>query len=107
MEKRIVAAIAGVVWLSAVGSAAVLSYALNRPAVTVEGTGLQTAAFQGESCLRPATDEVIGSSVLELPAVVIVGEAQPATGVAEMQGVDDVIIGPGTVTYPAGAPSAR
>lgn len=107
MEKRIVAAIAGIVWLSAAGSAAVLSYTLNRPVATVEAAARQTAAFQGESSLRPPADELIGSSVLELPTVVIVGQAQPGTGVAEMQGADDVVIGPGIVTYPTGAPSAR
>jgi hypothetical protein len=101
MEKRSAAAVVGVVWLSAVASAATLSYVVNRPAVIVEGTTTGAVSRTAGSHLRPNVDEVNESPVLELPTVVIVGEVPvPRTGVAEMQRVDDVIVGPGVVTHP-------
>jgi hypothetical protein len=97
MEGRIIAAIAGVIWLAALASAVVLVYAINRPAAVVPSGSPQAAAFTGASSLHPSADDdtFIGSSVLELPTITIVG-----TGVAEMQGKDEVIIGPGVVTHP-------
>jgi hypothetical protein len=100
VEKRIAAAIAGVVWLSALASAAGLSFGLNRPVAVEESTTGVATRTAGSYLVPAAADEKVGTSVLEVPTVTIVGEVPPSTGAAEMQRPDDVIIGPGIVTYP-------
>jgi hypothetical protein len=101
MEKRSAAAVVGTVWLSAVATAAVLSYVVNRPAVIAEGMTTGVATRTEASHLRPTVDEINDSPVLELPTVIIVGD-RPAgrRGIAEMQRPDDMVIGPGLVTHP-------
>ena len=95
MSKRVAALVAGGLWLAGVGLIVAVSFARPKPAAV--GVEMLSASVQGESQLLPAQEEMVWSSELEIPTVVVVGNAQ---GVTEMQGKDDVIIGPGTVTYP-------
>jgi hypothetical protein len=108
MKKRIVAVIAGGIWLSAVGSAALLTYALDRPLELSAPTRSGGMAMLRNVHLGEAAEETVASSTLELPTSTIVGNAPGADvpaaparrSVAEMQGGYDVIIGPGVVTHP-------
>jgi len=103
MKKRIIAAIAGGVWLAAIGSAAALAYAIDRPVVLVQTTSSRAVTARGQSQLLEAADEeaTIDPSALEMPGATIVGyPSSTQLGVAEMQGADDMTIGPGVVTYP-------
>jgi hypothetical protein len=103
MKKRIIAAIAGGVWLAAIGSAAALTYAIDRPVVFVPTTSSRAVAARGQSQLAETADEqaTIDQSAMEMPGATIVGYP-PSTqlGVAEMQGAGDLTVGPGVVTYP-------
>jgi predicted TIM-barrel enzyme len=107
MKKRIIAAIAGGIWLSAVGTAATLSYAITRPVVLLDAARVGHASMAGATQLREAVEETIESSVLEMPTVTIVGYYSPAMsspserlrGATEMQRADDLIIGHGVVTH--------
>jgi hypothetical protein len=103
MKKRIVAAVAGGVWLAAIGSAAALTYTLDRPIVLVHTSSSQAATTQSPTQLLEAAQEetTIDPSALVMPEAIIVGNPSSARpGVAEMQGADDVTIGPGVVSYP-------
>jgi hypothetical protein len=108
MKKRIVAAIAGGVWLAAIGSAAVVTYAIHRPVVLGHATSSRAATARSHTeLLEAAEDETtVDSLAMEMPGATIVGYLStlpPALstrlGVAEMQGADDLTIGPGVVTH--------
>jgi hypothetical protein len=113
MKKRVVAAITGGVWIAAIGSAVVLTYALNHPHHLRSATSSWTPNAREAIEPRQAVDEPeVVSQVLEIPTVVIVGELAPPAlrgavqerGVTEMQSPDDLIIGPGVVRHQPASP---
>ncbi len=111
MNKRIVAAITGGVWLAAIGSAVALTYALNRPLEVHHVAQSWPSRDLDVAAPRPVVDEGrmdLAPPVLQMPPMVVFGTAatEPRDrGVAEMQGPGGLIIGPGVVTYPAKVPS--
>jgi hypothetical protein len=119
MRKRIVAAITGVVWLAAVGSAVALTYALHRPLEIRQVARSWPARWLDVSAVRQVVDEAreerVAPSFLPMPAMVVRGDLESETaptaaqtlGVAQMQAPDEVVIGPGVVTYPLAGPSKR
>jgi|SRR5579859_2970895 len=103
MKKRIIAAIAGGVWLAGIGSAAALTYDLDRPLVLIPATSSRTLTAGGSTQLLEAAHEetTVESSAVVMPEATIV--AYPSStppGATEMQGTTDLIIGPGVVTHP-------
>jgi hypothetical protein len=119
MKKRIVAAITGGVWLAAIGSAVALTYALHRPLEVRQVTRSSPARSLDVPAARQVVDEEHEArgapSFLLMPAMVVRGDLESETaptaaqtrGVAEMQAPDQVVIGPGVVTYPSARPSKR
>ena len=108
MKKPILIAMTGGVWVAAIGSAAVLAYALNRPLVLRDVANSRPARGRYVAESRTAVDETrCASTAVEMPAMVVVGRLAPtgrrpsaqARGVAEMQGHDEAIIGSGFVTH--------
>lgn len=91
MNKWIVVAS---VWTAGLASAALLTYTLNHPLDDAHAADVMSAyaAHARQTADEPAVD----TAVLELPMVTILGHLR---GTAEMQGTDDLIIGPGTVTH--------
>jgi hypothetical protein len=87
------------VWVLAIASAVLLTYKIHRPLVSHE-TPVSTRA-PSEPLARQEADEpdvdATEEQILVMPVVVIVGHMR---GSAEMQGARDLVIGPGTVTYP-------
>jgi hypothetical protein len=86
------------VWMAALASAALLTYKLDR---TVEYARAANAmsAYAAHATQAADDEPVVDTAepaVLYLPMVNIVGHLR---GTAEMQGTDDLIIGPGTVTH--------
>jgi hypothetical protein len=119
MKKRIVAAITGGVWLAAIGSAVALTYALHRP-LEVRQVGRSSPARgldvpAARQVVEEEREERGAPSFLLMPAMVVRGDLQsetapaptPTRGAAEMQAPDEVVIGPGVVTYPPAARSKR
>jgi hypothetical protein len=96
MKKWFVSSVA--VWMAAIGSAAFLIHKINGPLDQVQAADTMPAyaAEPTQAADEPVVDRA-EPAVLELPVVTIVGRVR---GTAEMQGKDDLIIGPGTVTYP-------
>ena len=96
MKKWFVTTVA--VWVVAATSAVLLVYKIHRPLEYVPPAGANAMSlFAGhptQEVDEPALDEE--PPVLELPPVTIVGSLR---GSAEMQGGDDVVIGPGVVTH--------
>jgi hypothetical protein len=105
MKKRILAAITGGVWIAAIGSAAALTYTLNRP---VELRDVSSWSGRTRDVDNPR-QAVEGTAVVlhaeEMPAMVVVGHLRQRRGVAEMMPPDDLIIGPGVVTHVPEGPS--
>jgi hypothetical protein len=109
MNKRIIAAITGGVWLLAVGSAIAVGFVLDRPLVLRDDSGswLSRARRINPARQIAVEEEAAESPVLQVPTVLIIGNLRsdglraPATGrgVAVMQAPDEVIIGPGVVTH--------
>jgi hypothetical protein len=98
MSRQWIATLAAI-WLTAVGSAVLLIGVLEHQRAS---EGATTTAPTAEVYPTQEADEPVVEAteapVLEVPALTIV--APRPGGVAEMQGTDDLIIGPGIVTYP-------
>jgi hypothetical protein len=106
MKKRILAAITGGVWIAAIGSAAALTYALNRPVELRDVTSSWSVKTRDVDNPRQAVEETaVVSYAEEMPAMVVVGHLRRGRGVAEMMPPDDLIIGPGVVTHVPEGPS--
>ena len=88
---------AGLVWVAAIASAALLVDKLNpspdRPSVVGEVPASSDLRAQG---VEETIVDTAEPTLLEMPMVTIVGRFR---GAAEMQGVGAVIIGPGIVTH--------
>jgi hypothetical protein len=99
-------AILAAIWLTAIGSAVLLIAVIDRQRTSSRPASAESSAeaLPKQEADEPAVDSE-GAPVLEMPVVEIV--APPVGGVAEMQGTDEVIIGPGTVTHPAAKPPSR
>jgi hypothetical protein len=86
------------VWMAALASAALLTYKLNRPVEYARAAADAMSAYAAHA--TQTADEPLADTaeppVLDLPAVHIVGHLR---GSAEMQGADDVVVGPGIVTH--------
>jgi hypothetical protein len=87
----------GSVWMAALASAALLTYKLNRTVEYARAANPMSAyaAHATQTADEPVVDTA-EPAALDLPMVNIVGHLR---GTAEMQGTDDLIIGPGTVTH--------
>jgi hypothetical protein len=80
MKKRAIAAITAGVWLGAIGSAAALTYDLNRPLYAVSGASHgapESAATQTEAPSPLVTAPA--PSVQMMPTVTVVGRVHPRT----------------------------
>jgi hypothetical protein len=98
MKKGVVVAIA--VWMAGFASAAVVIHQIRRPlglANTVNT--VTTAACEPAGPVEQADLAEPVPPVMDLPADTIVGSR--FSGVAEKQGADDLVIGPGVVTHPS------
>jgi hypothetical protein len=102
MSRTWIATLAAI-WLLDIGSAAYLIRVVDRQrANEVPGAPPLTAEvfFAPEETQQPVVNAT-ETPFLQMPEVTIVA-APP--GVAEMQGTDDLVIGPGTVTHPVAKP---
>jgi hypothetical protein len=72
MKRRTVIAVTAGVWVAAVGSAAALTYDLNRPLHWVDTTLLRTTPVYAVRAAEPAAEML---SVLNIPTITIVGHA--------------------------------
>ena len=115
MKDHTIALITGGVWLSAIGSAALLVYALDRP---LELRDLQRSFPSKTSERAPErhpAEEPIESAVMQMPVADIGGSRGRATrstlagrqGVTEMQPANEVLIGPGIIMHSAAPISTR
>ena len=70
MKRRAAIAVTAGVWVAAVGSAAALTYDLNRPLHWADTTVLRTTPVYAARAAEPATEM---TSVLNIPTITIVG----------------------------------
>jgi hypothetical protein len=94
MRNRVIAAIVGGVWLSAIGTTVAAAWAINRP-LALQSVSRPETSLPGPAP-RQAAEETAEPPTLEMPMVTIVGHyssmsssasSQPG-GVAEMQAGD-------------------
>jgi len=102
MKKRILAVVTGGVWVAAIGSAVALTYALNRPVALRDVTSSSPSRWREVDGPRQFVEPaMLEPEIEEMPAVLVLGNLRTVArgrGVAEMQPMHEVIIGPGVVT---------
>jgi hypothetical protein len=105
MKKRVVAAITGCVWIAAIGSAVVLTYALNHPHHIRGVTSSWSAKTRVTEPRQVVEEPMVVSDVLQMPTVIVVGDLGPSgprapapeRGVTEMQPPDEAVAGPASM----------
>jgi hypothetical protein len=94
MKKWIIVAS---VWMAGLASAALLTFKLDHRLGDARAADVMSAyAAHATQTADELAVDTVEPAVLELPMATILGHLR---GTAEMQGTDDLIIGPGTVTH--------
>ena len=98
MKKAVVVTIA--VWMAGFASAAVVIHQIRRPLSLANAVNtVTTAACEPVEPVEQADLAEPVPPVMDLPMDTIVGSR--FRGLAEKQGADDLVIGPGVVTHPS------
>ena len=102
MERSVALIVTATVWVANVGITALAVYGLEHPRPYVPGPDTWQPSSEPLAKRSVATQGAAAKpAIIELPMMTIVGSRH---GTAEMQGAPDVLIGPGTVTYPSTIP---